>query len=149
MDDSIPPAWEGRRANASRFFATVDLHDATLARPPGNGRAGQGAGWTVCSGGLFGLGETWDDRQQLALTLKELEVDSVPINFLSPIPGTPLANQNRTRAGNGAEDLSIVRRLVLGMLKQVKGRKTMPNVKYRCAIDPEFRTIVVKKLLMR
>ena len=50
-------------------------------------------GWTICSGGLFGLGETWEDRLQLALTLKELEVDSVPINFLSPISGTPLADQ--------------------------------------------------------
>jgi len=50
-------------------------------------------GWSVCSGGLFGLGETWEDRMQLALTLKELEVDSVPINFLNPIPGTPLANR--------------------------------------------------------
>jgi len=48
-------------------------------------------GWAICSGGLFGLGETWEDRQQLALTLKTLEVDSVPINFLTPIPGTPLA----------------------------------------------------------
>jgi biotin synthase len=37
--------------------------------------------WSVCCGGLFGLGETWEDRLQLALTLKELEVDSVPINF--------------------------------------------------------------------
>jgi biotin synthase len=50
-------------------------------------------GWSVCSGGLFGLGETWEDRLQLALTLKALEVDSVPINFLSPISGTPLAKQ--------------------------------------------------------
>ena len=50
-------------------------------------------GWSVCSGGLFGLGETWEDRWQLALTLKELEVDSVPINFLTPVPGTPLAGQ--------------------------------------------------------
>jgi biotin synthase len=50
-------------------------------------------GWGICSGGLFGLGETWEDRQQLALTLKELEVDSVPINFFCPIPGTPLADR--------------------------------------------------------
>jgi len=52
-------------------------------------------GWTICSGGLFGLGETWEDRQQLALTLKELEVDSVPINFFNPIFGTPLADRER------------------------------------------------------
>ena len=49
-------------------------------------------GWTVCSGGLFGLGETWEDRWELALTLQKLEVDSVPINFLHSIHGTPLAN---------------------------------------------------------
>ena len=48
-------------------------------------------GWSVCSGGLFGLGETWEDRLQLALTLKELEVDSVPINFFNAVSGTPLA----------------------------------------------------------
>jgi biotin synthase len=50
-------------------------------------------GWQVCSGGLFGLGETWEDRLQFALTLKDLEVDSVPINFLSPISGTPFADR--------------------------------------------------------
>ena len=52
-------------------------------------------GWTICSGGLFGLGETWEDRLQLALTLKELKVDSVPINFFCPITGTPLADHER------------------------------------------------------
>ena len=56
---------------------------------------------------------------------------------------------NRTREGNGAENLSIVRRLALGMLQQVKGGKTVANAKYRCAVDPEFRTTVVKKFLMR
>jgi predicted transposase YbfD/YdcC len=56
---------------------------------------------------------------------------------------------NRTREGNGAENLSILRCLALGMLKQIKGGKTMANVKYRCAVDPDFRTTVVKKFLMR
>ncbi|MDR0327297.1 MAG: hypothetical protein LBI05_03265 [Planctomycetaceae bacterium] len=37
----------------------------------------------------------------------------------------------------------------LGMLKQIKGGKTMANVKYRCAVDPDFRTTVMKKFLMR
>ncbi len=49
------------------------------------------AGLEVCCGGLFGLGETWQDRFELAETLGGLEVDSVPINFFNPIPGTPLA----------------------------------------------------------
>lgn len=56
-------------------------------------RAGLAAGLRVCSGGLFGLGEGWDDRVELALLLASLGVDSVPINFLQPIPGTPLAGR--------------------------------------------------------
>lgn len=47
-------------------------------------------GFYVCSGGIFGIGESWDDRIELVLTLKELDVDSVPVNFLNPRPGTPL-----------------------------------------------------------
>jgi len=50
-------------------------------------------GLEVCSGGLFGLGESWKDRYDLAMVLREIEVDSIPINFLNPIPGTPLAGQ--------------------------------------------------------
>ncbi|MCX8118411.1 MAG: biotin synthase BioB [Desulfobacterota bacterium] len=47
-------------------------------------------GFRVCCGGLFGMGESWEHRIELAYTLKELDVDSVPINFLNPIPGTRL-----------------------------------------------------------
>ena len=50
-------------------------------------------GIPTCSGGLFGLGESWADRADLALTLLDAGVFSVPVNFLSPIPGTPLADQ--------------------------------------------------------
>ncbi len=57
-------------------------------------RGGLKAGLYVCSGGIFGIGESWDDRVELALTLKELGVQSVPINFLHPIPGTPLADRD-------------------------------------------------------
>ena len=49
-------------------------------------------GFNVCSGGLFGLGETWEDRIDLALQLQQLEIKSVPLNFLNPVAGTPLEN---------------------------------------------------------
>lgn len=49
------------------------------------------AGLTVCSGGIIGMGETMEDRIDLALELRRLGVRSVPVNILSPIPGTPFA----------------------------------------------------------
>lgn len=55
-------------------------------------RAAQCAGLSVCSGGIIGLGETMEDRIDMALTLRELGVRSVPVNFLNPIPGTPYAH---------------------------------------------------------
>ncbi len=50
------------------------------------------AGITTCSGGIFGMGESDDDVIDLALSLRELNVTSVPVNFLIPIPGTPFEN---------------------------------------------------------
>lgn len=50
------------------------------------------AGLMLCSGGIFGMGETWEDRVDLALELSGLEVDTVPLNFLHRIEGTPLSN---------------------------------------------------------
>jgi biotin synthase len=48
------------------------------------------AGLKVCCGGIFGLGESAAQRVELALTLRDLGVDSVPLNFLNPIEGTRL-----------------------------------------------------------
>ena len=55
-------------------------------------REAREAGLSVCAGALFGMGEGITHRIELAATLKELDVDSVPLNFLNPIKGTALAH---------------------------------------------------------
>jgi len=52
-------------------------------------RAAKSVGLETCCGGIFGLGETWEDRVELAMAIRELGVDSVPLNFLRPMKGTP------------------------------------------------------------
>lgn len=55
--------------------------------------AAREAGLTVCSGAIFGLGESPVQRAELALLLRDLGVNRIPVNFLHPIPGTPLENR--------------------------------------------------------
>jgi len=56
-------------------------------------KAALDAGLRVCSGGILGMGESLDQRIELAETLRRLNVKSVPLNFLNPQPGTPFGNQ--------------------------------------------------------
>ena len=57
-------------------------------------RVAKQSGMAVCCGGIFGLGESLEQRVELAMTLRELEVDSIPLNFLNPVTGTPLEGSN-------------------------------------------------------
>lgn len=50
-------------------------------------------GLRICSGGIIGMGESIEDRISMALSLSQVKVDSIPLNILTPIKGTPLENQ--------------------------------------------------------
>jgi len=54
---------------------------------------------------------------------------------------------NRTRKGHGAENLSKLRRLALGLIRQVQGKQSVPKVMWRAALSSEFRTNIIKKII--
>jgi len=72
-------------------------------------RVAKAAGMKVCCGGIFGLGESLAQRVELAATLRELDVDSIPLNFLNPIAGTPLENHKSISAMDCARAITMFR----------------------------------------
>lgn len=77
---------------ARSFFekvCTTHTYDERLATI----KNAQAAGLKICCGGIFGLGETPEQRVELALEIAGLDVESVPINILHPIPGTKIYNE--------------------------------------------------------
>ncbi len=74
--------------------------------------AAQRAGMSICSGGIVGLGESMEDRIDMALELRRLAVRSVPVNILNPIPGTPYANK-RPLTGREVSRIVAVFRFLL------------------------------------
>lgn len=88
--------------------------------------AAQDAGLEVCAGGIFGLGEDEDDRLSLAFTLRELAVDSVPINLLIPLPGTPLAATPQLPVSEILRSIALFRLIHPGVaLRLAAGRETV------------------------
>ena len=69
-------------------------------------------GFEVCCGGIFGLGETWEDRIDMALSLRELGVHNVPINFLNPVVGTPLGSNRRLDPDEALRVVALYRLLL-------------------------------------
>ncbi|MEW6518916.1 MAG: biotin synthase BioB [Thermodesulfobacteriota bacterium] len=87
--------------------------------------AAKEAGLEVCAGGIIGLGESETDRISMALTLAELEIKSVPINILIPLPGTPLAESKPLAAREIMRTIALLR-LILpdAALRLAAGRES-------------------------
>jgi biotin synthase len=66
-------------------------------------------GMELCSGGIIGMGETWDDRVDLAFELAELAPREIPLNFLNPRPGTPLAARPLVRPLDALRAIALFR----------------------------------------
>ncbi|MFF2910728.1 biotin synthase BioB [Paenibacillus sp. NPDC057934] len=66
-------------------------------------------GMSPCSGVIIGMGETDQEMVEMAYALRELDADSIPINFLNAIPGTPLEHAGRTPAMKALKVLALLR----------------------------------------
>lgn len=91
-------------------------------------RAAQSAGLSVCSGGIMGLGETVEDRIDMALSLRELNIKSVPVNMLNPIPGTPFEIVGKLTE-NDMRRITAVYRFILpdAFIRLAGGRGLLPD----------------------
>jgi biotin synthase len=67
------------------------------------------AGLELCSGGIMGMGETPDDLVDMAMELRALNVESIPLNFLNAIDGTPLEHVNRINPRDCLRGLAMMR----------------------------------------
>lgn len=75
------------------MICTTHSYDARMRTV----RAAKEAGLKVCSGGIFGMGESPAQRAEFAVSLRRLEVDRIPVNFLNPIVGTPMEGRRRLK----------------------------------------------------
>ena len=84
------------------------------------------AGIQACAGGIVGLGESWEDRVDLALSLRDLEVESVPLNLLNPREGTPLSDRPKLDPYEALKAIAIFR-LILPeqILRYAGGREAV------------------------
>ncbi|MGO9138795.1 MAG: biotin synthase BioB [Syntrophales bacterium] len=88
----------------SSFCTTHEFSDRVATA-----KTAKAAGLELCSGGLIGMGENLQDRVDLAYALRDLDADSIPVNFLDPRPGTPLAELPRLTPADCLRTLAMFR----------------------------------------
>ena len=93
---------------AERFYGRI-CGTHTYADRVATARRAKAAGLELCSGGLIGMGETAEDRVDLAFALRMLGAASIPVNFLDPRPGTRLEGLTRIRPPDALKVLAMFR----------------------------------------
>lgn len=91
------------------------------------------AGLSVCSGGIMGMGETMEDRIDLALALRNLGVNSIPVNMLNPIPGTPYEKNPRLTEDDMCRIVAVFRFILpKSFIRLAGGRGLMADQGRKC-----------------
>lgn len=94
--------------SSERFFPEV-VGSHEWSDRVGTVQRAKAAGLEACCGGIMGMGESLDDRVDLAFSLRDLEVESIPMNFLDPRPGTPMGDRERMTPQECLRTLAMVR----------------------------------------
>lgn len=93
---------------SKRYFPNVCTSHSYEEKLEAIGRAKE-AGLDICCGGIIGMGETFEDRIDMALTIAGLHVQSIPLNALVPIKGTPFGNMPLLRNEDFLRTVAIFR----------------------------------------
>lgn len=102
----------------------------------------QAEGLQVCSGGIVGMGETWEDRIDMAISLSELHILSIPINALMPIPGSPLGHLHQISADDLMRTIAIFRYInPEADIRLAAGRKIMKDFGEKAFVSGASATI--------
>ena len=99
-------------------------------------------GMYICSGGIMGIGESFEDRIDLAFTLKNLNVQSVPVNMLNPVKGTPYENFDRISENDFKRTIAIFRFILPNaFIRLAGGRGLMSDSGYSFFLSGANATI--------
>lgn len=108
MKDAGLSRYHNNLESSENFFKTV-CSTHTTADKIKTIEAAKEQGLEVCSGGIMGLGESWEDRIDMAFQVRELGAVSIPINMLSPIVGTPFEHNKVLDVGEMRRICAIYR----------------------------------------
>ncbi len=124
--------------NSSRSYYSNICSTHTFDQRVANIKMLQRLGFEICSGGIIGMGESKEDVVDMLMELREIQPEALPINFLLPIPGTPLEHADMS----GLSTAYCMKVLCLARL-------LVPKTDIRCAAGREVYFKGEEKMLLR